>query len=412
MGCQLPILVVLGTLLVGCGATGLFRVDASKSKHEFLRAGLQERGWRELKKRGSSVQAGFVWTFRWTSPDNERQLINHFANYNALCTKASLLASLAGRDTSAWAPRGYPWPRDAALLAADFHRTAAVCAGEETSEATAELPALQPSIDCGGARGRAWIAKPAAGTRGVGIEVFRDLQLMEEWLQSQSRPSAEEPAQFVVQKYVETPMLLFGRKFDLRLFALVVSLQPLVVFCSTDTYVRFASAPFDCAASSPFAHLTNAQVQKYAPPNATQDVEDAARGIVQNQWSLDSFRAHLAASYGEGAWERVVAPKLRQMVAEVASAWPQRAQHHRAASFELLGLDVMLSAGLEPWLLEVNADPGLHVLTPVVEAHHRRAVGGLLAAVLERRGEWNAQPSCRLEQCDLQIGPWQLVLKE
>ncbi len=399
-------ILLLLLLATGAAAAGFFRVDASKSRHEFLRSGLLTRGWRELKKKGSSIEPGLIWSFRYHEPANERQVVNHFRNYNELCTKAGLLASLADRDTSAWFPRGHLWPRDMVLLRADFHRTVAACSGQDVAAPDVALPRLQPGLDCGEANGTLWIAKPAAGTRGVGIEVFRELRAMEEFL------SEVGDAQFVVQKYIETPMLLFGRKFDLRLFVLVVSLDPLVAFCSSDAYVRFASAPFESTSTDKFAHLTNAQIQKYAPRNAEQDASDVARNIHSNQWSLESFRAHLESTYGEGTWERVIVPKLRAMAAQVVQAWPDRGSNHRAASFELLGLDVLLSSGLDAWLLEVNADPGLHVLTPVVEAHHSKAVEGLLAAVLERRGEWKAHPPCKEETCHLQIGPWSLVVKE
>lgn len=85
-------------------------------------------------------------------------------------------------------------------------------------------------------------------------------------------------------------------QFDLRQFVLVASLDPLVVFCSADAYVRFASAEYLGGASTdPFVHLTNAQIQKHAPKNAERDAQDAARGVERNQWPLDLLKAHLNA---------------------------------------------------------------------------------------------------------------------
>jgi hypothetical protein len=277
--------IVLLFPFVECG--GLFRIESMKSKHEFLRNGLLSRGWRELKK--GQIEPGFLWSFRWQSSRPERQFVNHFGNHLSISTKWGLLASLGQQESStSWFPRGYLWPRDKSPLVDDFHRTIASCSGQEL-DPVSHLPPLQPEIDCGAATGRMWIAKPASGTRGVGIEVFQDLQLMENFLGGQE-------GEFVVQKYIEAPMLLFDRKFDLRQFVLVVSLDPLIVFCSLDTYVRFASATFAGGGSTdPFVHLTNAQIQKFAPRNAEQDAADVARGIDRNQWSLDSLKSYLDA---------------------------------------------------------------------------------------------------------------------
>lgn len=167
-----------------------------------------------------------------------------------------------------------------------------------------------------------------------------------------------------------------------------------------------------------FVHLTNHQVQKLAPlPDG-----DEERGIDHNQWSLSALRAHI----GPEVWEARVLPQLRRLVARTVAAWPQRKRFHRNNSFELLGFDILLDRDYRPWLLEVNADPGLHLLTKVVNAHHERAVKDLLSVVLDRRSDWIAAspntcllsasatgaPSCGANGSSLpSIGVWRMVLK-
>lgn len=96
-----------------------------------------------------------------------------------------------------------------------------------------------------------------------------------------------------------------GKKFDIRQFVLVTSLNPLTVFLLDEFYLRFSTVPYTVenltnrfvAASSfrkcelhvctgSFIHLTNHQVQKdsYSYHNST---------IVGNQWSRAQFKDYL-----------------------------------------------------------------------------------------------------------------------
>ena len=98
-----------------------------------------------------------------------------------------------------------------------------------------------------------WIVKPSNSHGGHGIKVVDDIN---------SLPSNEAT---IVQKYISNPYLVNGHKFDLRLYVLITSLDPLIVYMYGDGLVRFATQPYT---NSPdklgdtYIHLTNFEINK------------------------------------------------------------------------------------------------------------------------------------------------------
>lgn len=76
--------------------------------------------------------------------------------------------------------------------------------------------------------GGRWIMKPVGKAQGRGIFLFEKLSDISEWKREASWKGdgaiqAKTADTYIVQKYVESPYLLGGKKFDLRLYVLVTS---------------------------------------------------------------------------------------------------------------------------------------------------------------------------------------------
>ena len=99
-----------------------------------------------------------------------------------------------------------------------------------------------------------WIMKPTSKSRGRGIQVVNDI----------SQVMYAEPV--VLQKYLKDPMLLKGYKFDMRIYVLVTSFNPLEAFLYKEGFARLATQPFSLELSdlkNLIIHLTNFAVQKH-----------------------------------------------------------------------------------------------------------------------------------------------------
>ena len=64
---------------------------------------------------------------------------------------------------------------------------------------------------------------------------------------------------FVIQKYIERPLLISKRKFDIRLWVLVTHEHKCFYF--KEGYIRMSSHVYDLnQADNPFVHLTNTAI--------------------------------------------------------------------------------------------------------------------------------------------------------
>lgn len=68
-----------------------------------------------------------------------------------------------------------------------------------------------------------WIMKPSDLSRGRGIQVHNDINKIFNMIN-------EEKDVYVAQKYIERPLIIHKRKFDIRQWVLVTDFNPLTIF--------------------------------------------------------------------------------------------------------------------------------------------------------------------------------------
>ncbi|KAK2553155.1 putative tubulin polyglutamylase TTLL9 [Acropora cervicornis] len=184
--------------------------------------------------------------------------------------------------------------------------------------------------------GTTWIMKPVGKSQGKGIFLFRKLKDIMDWrkedpyraaMSDDRKDEKEAPEAYIVQRYVENPYLIGGRKFDLRVYVLVTSYAPLCAWLYREGFARFSNTRFSLdSIDDTYIHLTNVAIQKTAPDY------DAEKGC---KWSLQQLRRYLVAKHGI---EKV---KSKPLI------------------FSLYGYDILIDSKLKPWLIEVNASPSL-----------------------------------------------------
>ncbi|CAD7932003.1 unnamed protein product [Amoebophrya sp. A120] len=214
--------------------------------------------------------------------------------------------------------------------------------------------------------GKHWIMKPVGKAQGKGIFLFDSLKAISDWRPAEPRwknqdnkkskdKDDEQPREiepYVVQRYIANPLLIGGRKFDLRLYVLVTSWSPLVVYLYRSGFARFSGGRFNLKSADLAIHLTNVAIQKH------QDNYDEKRG---GKWDLQHLKSYLYTAYSRDEVNHMF-HEIQEVILRSLFA-VQGAIISDKHCFELYGFDVIVSSDLRPWLLEVNSSPSLTATT-------------------------------------------------
>lgn len=259
---------------------------------------------------------------------------------------------------------------------------------------TFTLPADRNSLEHALSHGQlqgdgAFIVKPLNSSRGRGIHLCNDVDEL------------EPDAKVLVQEYIARPLLLQERKFDLRIYVLVTSFEPLRAYTYEQGLGRFATQPYTPPSADDVgdrsAHLTNYSINKHDGNYIANT--DASEDATGHKWSL-------AAVYRALSQHGVDVPALRKRIDLLLAKTLIAAQPHvcqkygqhftrRNACFELFGFDVMLDADARPWLIEVNVSPDLASTSPL----DRQLKGNLASDTVHLVGVKPPQSVCAAGRC-------------
>lgn len=194
----------------------------------------------------------------------------------------------------------------------------------------------------------AWIIKPTAMNRGRGILIKDSYKQIEEFLMGDVPRRA-----YVVQKYIERPLLIDKRKFDIRMFLLITSC-PRKVFLYPEGYVRTCSVAYDQAnLGDQSGHLTNDDVQKDSSCYGSfEDCNKMSFGQLQEKLSPElDFSGDIYPQMVR-CLEQLFSVSLDRVVTNSGTA-------AMPGSFELMGVDFMIDSEMTVYLLEINTSPAL-----------------------------------------------------
>ncbi|XP_058011806.1 tubulin polyglutamylase TTLL13 isoform X5 [Ahaetulla prasina] len=328
----------------------LLSINLANCKYESVRRAARRCG---LKEVGEDEE----WTVYWTdcSVSLERvmemkrfQKINHFPGMAEICRK-DLLARNLNRMLRLF-------PKEYCI----FPRTWCLPADYGDFQAYGRMR-----------KNRTYICKPDSGCQGRGIFITRNPK------------EIKHGEHMICQQYITKPFLIDGFKFDMRIYVLVTSCDPLKIFVYEEGLARFATMRYIEPNSSNLddicMHLTNYAINKHNENFVRDDNTGSKRKLsTLNTW----MREH---SYDTAElWQDIEDIIIKTLIA----AHPVLKHNYRTcfpnhisgcACFEILGFDILLDRKLKPWLLEM-ASLQYDSMTPqaIVEEEEVERVKALL----------------------------------
>ncbi|KAK9844977.1 hypothetical protein WJX74_009214 [Apatococcus lobatus] len=238
------------------------------------------------------------------------------------------------------------------------------------------LRSVNKQLDIDG-MGNVWIMKPAGKSRGRGILCLNSLKGIQDRIRRESSLDTSVKT-WVVQKYIERPLVIRNRKFDIRLWVLVTEVSPLTIWLYKDCYLRFCAEDYSLEdIGNVYSHLSNNCI---ARQSEHFEAEDVASG---NMWHCQEFASFLDSAQSQpDLWATHLWPQLQQIVLASLSCALDSLEERRS-SHELFGYDFVIDESLKAWLIEVNSSPSLEHSTPVTSTLCGDMIDDLFKVVLD-----------------------------
>ncbi len=188
-----------------------------------------------------------------------------------------------------------------------------------------------------------WIEKPANAKLGFGIKFLTSFNKLYK--------------KGVVTKYIHNPLLLYGKKFDLRLYVLISSFLPLKIYFNKEGLVRVTTNDYNLDEKNfknIYIHLTHT-VLNMRNKNFTHPVNFTdERGHL---WSMEALKNYIKRNGKDDKklFEDIKDVIIKSIISSNSIFTKEsRKKYYGKKVSTIFGFDILIDENLKPWLLEIN----------------------------------------------------------
>ena len=196
-----------------------------------------------------------------------------------------------------------------------------------------------------------YLVKPTQNSQGRGIYILENPK--------------EITGDCLVTKYISNPGTLKGRKYDLRLYVLVTSYNPIIIYLHNNGIVRIASEEYKLdlkTLKNLWIHLTNTSFnEKNKEKFGKNEDPEAEEG---NEWTVKTLKKHLLK---KGKNVKKIFEDIKVIIAKTIFSIRNTELNLLGNNYNILhntlyeiyGFDILIDSNDKPWLIEVNYNPSL-----------------------------------------------------
>jgi hypothetical protein len=427
-----------------------YRIYPGNNTRVLINAFRRRKWWRPYhetnSKQSSSLQINFIWEMyrnpkRYQSRKYKSILLNHIQNNSCLVSKKGLYLSLKSycqqdsRDSASVShqqqqQQQQQQPHLTDIIPMTFYLPHPSRIKDDSSSDYEYF--LEYNLAKDPESSHIWIMKPSScSNRGFGIIVVRGYQevlstigysstaagvtveshpqddhlapsIPPEASHHSSSSSSSSRKGWIVQSYLYSPLLISGRKFDIRCYVLLVLIQGnLEAYSYEDGYVRTSSKRYHLNnLTDREIHLTNDAIQKKSKSygkhengnkltyHELNDILNTQQPELRQKYPPSESGTSPGTGPGGDGGDVVnsyLLPQIKQQILHSIKANKDQLRDSQVKrSFELLGYDFMIDSELKTYLIEINSNPCLEFSCPMLEELIGSMIEGVFQIAVDR----------------------------
>ncbi|CAD8180002.1 unnamed protein product [Paramecium octaurelia] len=375
----------------------------------------QQQGWKILDAESGKTSNDFY--LKWVQTNSEiqfqqfkegQQIINHLPNHMILTSKQLIVQTMKEYER-----QNKQLQFNSSHFFPETYRI----------DLTQEFLSVEEDQFLKTDNSAVWIIKPTYFNCGRGIKLCSNAKkLKQEYLKlKQISNSIKQQKGFlpngiftpnlkkcIVQKYIQNPLLLDGRKFDIRCYVLIATSRPLFVLFQHG-YLRLSVDKYNVEdmddEKNRYKHLTNAAIQKKHPSFSSSKESTI--------WSMQQLEQYLIEkmSVTQEQIDKIYL-QMKRIFAHIIRCAADKFEK-RLGTFELMGCDIMIDTNLKVYLIEMNTNPALFLDTTTQAQVIPPIVQQTLDLVIQLNDEKNKPiEKCLQDAAKLKLGNWEVIHNE